>query len=129
MRKFLKAQLCYPKQALAESLEGTVYLKYTINHLGKVIEARIISGLGAGCDEEAVRIVKLLKFEVPKNRKMKVLFHRNIQIHFRLPKKTAKKAAPESAPGIRYEFVPTEKKTDDQPPKSGNSGYSYTIEW
>lgn len=120
MREFLKQHLRYPKQAKQEGLEGTVSLKYTINHLGKVVEVKIVSGLGAGCDEEAVRLVKMLKFEVPKNRKMKVLFHKNLQVHFRLPN--------EPSTSITYEYTSSASKAE-KPTDPPSSGYSYTIEW
>ncbi len=134
MKAFIKEQLRYPKKALSEKIEGSVYLKYTVNHKGKVIDTKVISSLGYGCDEEAVRIVKMLEFEVPKNRGVKVLYHKNIQIHFRLPKK---KAGPKTPPPtqtnsasaqamqIRYHITPTKGKNEDD--KDGKTGYTYTI--
>ena len=86
MRAFIRAELNYPKEALKEKIEGTVYVKYSINHLGKVIDTKVISSLGYGCDEEAERIIRLFQFKVAKTRGIKVTFHRSIQIHFRLPK-------------------------------------------
>lgn len=86
MRKFIEQHLRYPKEALEKKVEGTVYLNYDINHKGEVIGAKVIKSVGYGCDEEAIRLVKLLKFEVPKNHGVRVVFHKNIQIHFRLPK-------------------------------------------
>lgn len=128
IRKLIKEQLRYPEEAKKERIEGTVHLKYTINYLGKVIDAKVISGLGSGCDEEAVRLVKLLKFEVPKNRKVKVLFHKKIQIHFRLPKPEKKKRA-SAAPGIQYQYVPRSTPPTEKSDEQDKSGYSYTIEW
>jgi protein TonB len=128
MREFLKQHLRYPKQARQEGLEGTVSLKYTINHLGKVVAVKVVSGLGSGCDEEAIRLVKMLKFEVPKNRKMKVLFHKSLQIHFRLPKENTAKPPAEHSAGIRYEYTSSKPKTE-KPTDPPSRGYSYTIEW
>lgn len=85
MKIFIKQHLSYPEKAKAQKVEGTVYVRYTINYKGKVIDAKIISGIGYGCDGEAVRLVKLLKFNVPKNRNLKAVFHKSLQIHFRLP--------------------------------------------
>jgi TonB family protein len=122
MKAFVKENLRYPKAAFDARIEGSVKVKYSIDFKGNVVKTKIISSLGHGCDEEAARIVKMLKFEVPKNRKMKVLFHKNITIHFRLPKKVEKQPTT-----IQYNITKAKKKQEEPPKKSG-SGYSYTIE-
>ncbi len=127
MKALIQDNLRYPETALKEKIEGTVVLKYSIGHKGDVVDTRIISGLGYGCDEEAVRLVRLLKFTVPKARGLKVLFHKDIKIHFRFPKK---KGCPveEEPTAIQYSY--TEKKKEPagkKPPKEGNEGYSYTV--
>ena len=112
----------YPKEALAQKKEGTVLIRYTINHLGKVVDTKIISGIGFGCDEEADRLVRLLIFEVPKNRGIKAVFHKELHIHFRLPKV--------QAPSIQYQVVSNKKdqpKPDPDPKKK--EGYTITINW
>ena len=128
IRKFIKENLCYPESARKEKIEGTVHLKYTINYTGKVTDVKVISGLEGGCNEEAIRLVKLLQFEVPKNRKMRVLFHKKIQIHFRLPPKPAPKKTDTPATGIHYQYVPKSAPSNDSTDQPG-TGYSYTIEW
>jgi len=90
-RKFIKDNLKYPKEAVAKKIEGTVFLKYTIDHKGKVTEVQVLKGIGHGCNEEAKRIVKLLQFDIPKGpRKLRVTFHKKTQITFRLPKEQKK---------------------------------------
>lgn len=123
MRTFITQQLRYPKDDLAAKTEGTVALKYTIDHKGKVVEVKVISSLSKGCDEEAVRLVKLLKFDVPKQPgSSKVLFHKNVQIHFRLPK-----AKPAPSTQLQYQLTPAKPiKEEEAAPKTGG-GYSYTI--
>lgn len=127
LRQYIKDNLKYPKKALADKVEGTVSLRYTINPKGKVIEVKVIAGLGSGCDEEAVRLVKTLQFTAAKNRKLKALFHKNLQIHFRLPKTQAKK----QSASIQYAYTKNEtksKKQTNQKPTQGGS-YNYTIQW
>ena len=87
MKKFIGENMRYPKEALENKIEGTVYVRYDVDQKGKVIDAKVVKGIGHGCDEEAIRLAKSLKFQVPKNRVGRVVFHKNIQIHFRLPKK------------------------------------------
>lgn len=137
MRQLIRENLQYPEAARAKKIEGTVHIRYDIDHRGVVTDAKIISGLGSGCDEEAVRLVKLFKFQVPKTRKLKVLFHKTMQIHFRLPKVKkvpdipVDKARPETTatPTINYHYVVRKPKPEkpDEPKK--NKGYEYTISW
>ncbi len=113
MKSFIKSQLKYPKEALDNKIEGTVTLRYTINQHGQVIDTKVIKKLGFGCNEEAIRIVKLLKFKVAKSYKTKALFHKTINIHFRLPPTTDQKVV------YRYQI------SSDSTPKPG--GYSYQV--
>lgn len=131
-RKFIKENLKYPEEALKNKTEGTVFLKYTINHKGEVIETKVLKGIGDGCDQEAERLLRLLKFEIPKGpRKLRVLFHQKTQITFRVPKQkpkpnTKKAPAPQSGQMV-YQYIPT-KKSDPQTDKpKKKKSYSYTI--
>ena len=123
MKLFVKENLKYPKAALENRVEGTVSLRYTINYKGNVIDAKVISGIGHGCDEEAIRLVKLFKFIVEKNRKVRATFHKNIQIHFRLPKQKVQKNAGQQ---VQYYYVAKPKKEKEKP-KQQEGGYGYTI--
>ncbi len=119
MQAFISGHLQYPHDALQAKIEGSVSVSFDITHEGLVTDARVISGLGHGCDEEAIRLVKLLKFDVSRTRGLKVLFHKTIQIHFRLPK------APNET-GLQYIITQASKekvKTEDKPTTTG----SYTI--
>ena len=82
---FVKKELRYPKEALAAKVEGRVSVQYTVDYKGKVTEVHLISGIGHGCDEEALRIVKLMQFRVPEDGKIKSKYSRKLHIHFRLP--------------------------------------------
>lgn len=125
MQAFITQHLKYPQEALSEKIEGTVVLKYTVNHQGKVIETKVISSLGHGCDEEAERVVQLLQFEVPNNRGLKVLHHLNIQIHFRLPKQKPKpKSASSANTSYNYQYTLSHKPSKE---KTTSSPYTYTV--
>jgi len=127
MKKFVKENLRYPKLALKNKIEGSVYVKYDIDHKGKVIDAKVVSGIGHGCDEEALRLVKKMEFIVPKTPyKTKVVFHNNIQIHFRLPK--AKKAPQKTGDSLQINYTSSSSSNQKKnPPKSNGGGYGYTI--
>ena len=133
LKIFIAENLQYPEAALKSKTEGTVMLKYDIDYKGNVVSAKVKAGLGNGCDEEAIRLVKLLKFEVPKNRKLRVLFHKTIQIHFRLPKEkpiSIHKPAPQPklpSNEIQYNYVTTTKVSTSKTDKNPVQSYSYTI--
>ena len=129
---FVTSNLKYPKDAIENKIEGTVVLRYGINGQGKVIEVKVLGSLGHGCDEEAVRLVKKLQFEVPKNRKKKIIFHKNIQIHFRLPKQEEKVITPSPATSFQVSYTVTQGKQPDNqssPNEQKPGGYSYTIQY
>ncbi len=132
LRKFIKENLKYPKEALEKKIEGTVLVKYDIDYTGKVTDAKVLKGIGHGCNKEAKRLIKLLKYEVPKGpRKLKVSFHKETKINFRLPKekpvvKVEKKATKvkinQGKLSIKYTITPKAGK-----PKEVKKSYNYTI--
>ncbi len=114
MRAFIKAQLRYPKEALEKGIEGDVQLTLSINRKGQVTRVHIRKSLGHGCDEEAIRVAKLLQFTVPPppgHLKTRLQFQKKLAIHFRLPKeKTPKQIPNPSRPdewqqSIRYQYT------------------------
>jgi len=85
LKDFIKTHLKYPALSQANKIEGDVHIRYDINHKGEVTDTKIIGGLDDLCNEEAIRVVKMLKFIVPKTpRHLKVTFHKNIRIHFHI---------------------------------------------
>lgn len=117
MRLFIKEHLIYPPEALKEKIEGTVALKYEIDYKGKVQKVKVIAGIGSGCDEEAIRLVKLFKFKIEKNRKLRVKFFKNIQIHFKLPSQQKQ--------NIKLDYKLSKSAEKGQNKQS--DGYSYTV--
>ena len=125
LRKFLSEQIRYPEAAKAEKIEGTVRVRMDIDFHGHVIGTKVLTGLGYGCDEEAQRIVKLLKFQIPKLRKIRATFHKTINIHFHYPK--AKSTIPPSQQ-VNYSITPKIPAKDQQEEeKDQGDTYNYTI--
>ncbi len=120
MKAFIAQNLRYPPEARAEGVEGTVVVRFDIDHSGKVARTKVVTGIGYGCDEEAERLVRLLVFRVPRTRKLRVLFHKTINIHFRLP------AARPTPPSPAYVYTVVPAKDENKKPSEG--GYSYTID-
>jgi TonB family protein len=68
----IQNRLVYPDSALKYGIEGKVYVLALIDSVGNVESARIIKGIGYGCDEEAIRLVLSAKFS-PATRRVKKL--------------------------------------------------------
>lgn len=56
--KYVSDKIKYPPQARRMGIEGRVFVEFVIGKDGTLTEVRAIKGIGAGCDEEAVRIVQ-----------------------------------------------------------------------
>lgn len=56
--KYVGDKIKYPPQARRMGIEGRVFVEFVIGKDGTLSEVRAIKGIGAGCDEEAVRIVQ-----------------------------------------------------------------------
>lgn len=55
--KYVVENIKYPAQARRMNIEGRVYVEFVVGKDGKIFDAIAIKGIGAGCDEEAVRII------------------------------------------------------------------------
>jgi TonB family protein len=119
-REFITGNLVYPEEALNASVEGTVIVEYDILDSGVVQHPRILKGIGHGCDEEAMRVVMLLRYEKVKNRGVRVKITNKTNINFKLP------------PGIRINYTVAGKAEPENtanpgPEKPGPVSYEYTI--
>jgi protein TonB len=56
--KYLASNISYPKVAREMGIQGPVYLTFVVNENGKIIDINIARGIGGGCDEEALRVIK-----------------------------------------------------------------------
>lgn len=57
--KFIAKNLIYPEKAKAKKLQGSVTLEFVVEKDGSISEIKVLSSLGEGCDEEAVRLLKM----------------------------------------------------------------------
>lgn len=59
-RAFLIKNLRYPKAAQSSNVQGKVYLNFTVETDGSLSNITVLRGIGFGCDEEALRVMKLM---------------------------------------------------------------------
>lgn len=119
-KKFISVNLRYPEAAQEARVEGSVIVEFDIQDNGDVQHPRILKGIGHGCDEEAIRVVGMLRYEKVKNRGVRVRMTTKTTIHFKLP----------AGMVINYTFSKKDEpskniKTDQDIP--GPVTYEYTI--
>jgi periplasmic protein TonB len=56
--KYVGQKMVYPAQARRMGIEGKVYVQFVVDKDGTLTEVHAVKGIGAGCDEEAVRVIK-----------------------------------------------------------------------
>lgn len=84
---YLRRHVLFPKEAIEKGIQGIVTVLFVIEADGAVTNARILHGIGGGCDEEALRVT----LEMPRwnpgrrsGRPVRVMV--KMPIIFRLPK-------------------------------------------
>ncbi len=83
--KYLSKNLKYPTQARRMGIEGTVYVVFVVNTDGSIQDVEILRGIGGGCDEEAMRVVRNApKWEPGKQRGRPVRVKMRLPIRFKL---------------------------------------------
>ncbi len=83
--QYLSKNLKYPTQARRMGIEGTVYVVFVVNTDGSIQDVEILRGIGGGCDEEALRVVKNApKWEPGKQRGRPVRVRMRLPIRFKL---------------------------------------------
>lgn len=56
--KFIQRNLRYPAMAQDANVQGKVYLSFVVEKDGSITDVNVLRGIGAGCDEEAMRVIK-----------------------------------------------------------------------
>lgn len=60
LRKFIAKAIKYPEIAVERSIQGRVFVKYTVNKDGSVSDAKIARGVDVSLDKEALRVIMSL---------------------------------------------------------------------
>jgi len=58
-QKFLKDNMHYPRQARVMKIEGKVFIQAVVGKDGQLTDIQLLKGVGGGCDEEALRVIKM----------------------------------------------------------------------
>ena len=61
----IQKNLQYPPMAKRNRVHGECVVAFTLEENGKMVNHKLIKNIGAGCGEEAMRVVRNLKFKAP----------------------------------------------------------------
>lgn len=62
MRKFIASNLVYPQKAIDSKIEGKIYMRFSIDTLGNVIDIKEMKGIENchECTQECIRVIQLM---------------------------------------------------------------------
>jgi len=115
LKKYIENNLVYPEEARDKRIEGIVYLSAEVDDNGKVIQVEIIKGLAGGCNDEAIRLIKNVRFGAVKNKGVRLKTKKRFTIKFQLPVENR----------INYQLV---NKKEEATKTDIIKNYSYSIQ-
>lgn len=80
----LQKEIQYPERAIRANIEGRVYVRFIVNEKGEVESPEGVRGIGGGCEEEALRVVKMAEFKPGFQRGIPVRVQYNLPVIFML---------------------------------------------
>jgi TonB family protein len=63
LKEYILSEIEYPKPAIENSVEGTVVVEFVVETNGYITGITVLQGLGAGCTDVALRIIKETKWQ------------------------------------------------------------------
>jgi protein TonB len=80
---YLNDNMEYPVMARESGIQGRVFVTFVVEKDGSITDVRVLRGIGGGCDEEALRVVKNMPRWMPgKQRNVPVRVQFNMPINF-----------------------------------------------
>ncbi len=80
----LQESIRYPDAARKAGIEGRVFLQFVVDAEGRVTDPLVVRGIGAGCDEEALRAVSETRFVPGRQLGIPVAVKMSLPITFKL---------------------------------------------
>ena len=85
LHAYLSRKVDYPKQAQEKRIEGRVVVQFVVQPDGSLVDAKVLKGIGGGCDEEALKVVRNMPRWFPGEiNGTKVPVYRTIPIVFKI---------------------------------------------
>lgn len=80
----LQREITYPTIAKKAGIEGRVIVQFVVDEEGRPTDPVVVRGIGAGCDEEAVRAAMTTRFEPGRQRGKAVKVKMTLPVTFKL---------------------------------------------
>lgn len=80
MYRFISQNIEYPRMAKESGISGRVFVTFVVEKDGSVTDVQVLRGIGGGCDEEAIRVIKSMpKWKAGKQR------GKAVRVQYRMP--------------------------------------------
>lgn len=79
MYKFINDNIIYPPNAKRNRIQGECIIHLVIEADGRTSNLQVVKNISGGCGDEALRVIRLLKFKAPGYR-----FDTNIPVYYKL---------------------------------------------
>ncbi|MBO6585406.1 MAG: M56 family metallopeptidase [Gracilimonas sp.] len=80
----LMSKVEYPEMARKAGIEGRVTVQFIVNEQGNVENAKVVRGIGGGCDEQALEVIKQARFTPGYQKDRPVRVQYALSINFKL---------------------------------------------
>lgn len=80
MYKYLGNNIKYPAAAQRANISGRVFVKFVVEKDGSIGNIEVLKGIGFGCDEEAIRVIKSMPKWSPGRQNGK-----NVRVYYTMP--------------------------------------------
>ena len=80
MYQYLGENIKYPAAAQRANISGRVFVKFVVEDDGSIGDVNVMKGIGFGCDEEAIRVVKSMPRWKPG-----VQNGKNVRVYYNMP--------------------------------------------
>lgn len=60
MMNFIRKNIRYPASARRMGVDGTVFVQFVVSKTGQIDEVQVVRGINPDCDQEAVRVIKMM---------------------------------------------------------------------
>jgi TonB family protein len=84
--RHLSTSIRFPEEAKRKAISGTVYVRFIVERNGELSNFKVMRGVGGGCEEEAIRVLKASPKWTPGMQKGKP-----VRVQYHLPVKFALK--------------------------------------
>ena len=120
LSKFFQENIKYPDAAQKANQSGKVFTQFIVNTDGSISDVTILKSVGFGCDEEAMRVIKLAKWIPGKHHGQVVRSRFTVPIMFSMASESPNSKFIVKPEGIRA-ILPNSKEYYDTVPETGNS--------